>query len=81
MNLRALDFRKRYRSSESDLIEDFYIPCLKRATVYNRAVGYFSSSVLALVARGLTAFIQSGGRMRLVRSVNEYEWNEVVATN
>ncbi|MGP1383024.1 MAG: DEAD/DEAH box helicase family protein [Thainema sp.] len=31
-------------------------------------MGYFSSSVLALVARGLTAFIQSGGRMRLVTS-------------
>ncbi|RZM79149.1 DEAD/DEAH box helicase family protein [Leptolyngbya iicbica] len=68
MSLRDLTLRKRYRSGRQDLLRDFYIPCLERSLIYNRAVGYFSSSSLALAAQGLTAFIKAGGRMRLVAS-------------
>ena len=68
MSLRDLTLRKRYRSGRQNLLQDFYIPCLERSLIYNRAVGYFSSSSLALAAQGLTAFIKAGGRMRLVAS-------------
>ena len=68
MSLRELDLLETYRSDDCDLVKDFYEPCLKRSLTYDRAVGFFSSSALALVARGLTAFIQAGGRMRLVTS-------------
>ena len=68
MSLRDLTLRKRYRSGRQNLLRDFYIPCLERSLIYNRAVGYFSSSSLALAAQGLTAFIKAGGRMRLVAS-------------
>ncbi len=66
--LKELQIRDEYRSDRDDLIQDFYIPCLERATVYNRAVGFFSSSSMAAFAQGLTAFIRSGGTMRLVTS-------------
>jgi len=36
-----------YRSGRDDLIRDFYTPCLERAVLYRRAVGYFTSSGLA----------------------------------
>lgn len=68
MSLRELDLLETYRSDDCDLVKDFYEPCLKRSLTYDRAVGFFSSSALALVARGLTTFIQAGGRMRLVTS-------------
>lgn len=68
MSLRKLDLLETYRSDDCDLVKDFYEPCLKRSLTYDRAVGFFSSSALALVARGLTAFIHVGGRMRLVTS-------------
>ncbi|MFE4105916.1 MAG: hypothetical protein ACTS3T_01760 [Almyronema sp.] len=61
MSLRELDLLKTCRSDDCDLVKDFYEPCLKRSLTYDRAVGFFSSSALALVARGLTAFIQAGG--------------------
>lgn len=57
-----------YRSDCFDLIQDFYIPCLEKATVYSRAVGFFSSSSMAAAAKGLTALIQAGGKMQLVAS-------------
>jgi len=68
VSLRELDLLETYRSDDCDLVKDFYEPCLKRSLTYDRAVGFFSSSALALVARGLTTFIQAGGRMRLVTS-------------
>lgn len=68
MNLKALALRDQYRSDRHNLLQDFYIPCLSRSTRYDRAVGFFSSSSLSAAAQGLTAFIQSGGKMRLVAS-------------
>ena len=66
MSLREILLKYEYRSDGSDLVKDFYTPCLRNATQYWRAVGYFTSNGLALNAEGLTAFIQHGGRMRLV---------------
>ena len=68
MSLKDLTIQDEYRSSECNIVKDFYIPCLEQATVYNRAVGYFSSSSMACVAQGLTAFVRSGGQMRLITS-------------
>ncbi|NJP18050.1 MAG: DEAD/DEAH box helicase family protein [Hydrococcus sp. CRU_1_1] len=68
MNLDELKIQEDYRSDRDHLINDFYLPCLGRATVYSRAVGFFSSSSLIAVSKGLAALIQSGGKMRLVAS-------------
>ena len=68
LGLKELHIQDEYRSDCHNLLQDFYIPCLERATTYDRAVGFFSSSSMALAAQGLTAFIRSGGQMRLVTS-------------
>ncbi|MBW4659917.1 MAG: DEAD/DEAH box helicase family protein [Drouetiella hepatica Uher 2000/2452] len=68
MSLKHLDLRNQYRSDRHSLLEDFYIPCLERSLTYDRAVGFFSSSSLAAAAKGVTALIQSGGKMRLIAS-------------
>jgi superfamily II DNA or RNA helicase len=68
LSLKKLDIQEDYRSDRDNLIQDFYLPCLERATFYNRAVGFFSSSSLIAVSKGLTALIRSGGKMRLVAS-------------
>jgi superfamily II DNA or RNA helicase len=66
--LQHLDLREQYRSDDSDLVRDFYVPCLTLARTYDRAVGYFTSEGLALAAEGLDAFVAAGGQMRLVAS-------------
>jgi DNA phosphorothioation system restriction enzyme len=68
VSLSDLPLRNQYRSDRHNLLQDFYIPCLARAVIYDRAVGFFSSTSLALAAQGLTAFVQAGGKMRLVAS-------------
>lgn len=67
MSLKGLDLRNQYRSDRHNLLEDFYIPCLERSLTYDRAVGFFSSTSLA-AAKGMTALIRVGGRMRLIAS-------------
>jgi len=57
-----------YRSFGASIVHDFYNPCLERAILYRRAVGYFTSSGLATAAKGLAKFISHGGRMKLVAS-------------
>jgi superfamily II DNA or RNA helicase len=66
--LRSLDLAERYRSDLDDVVSQFYVPCLSVAVRYDRAVGFFTSRALELVARGLEVFEQAGGYMRLVAS-------------
>lgn len=49
-------------------MESFYVPALSASSSYSRAVGYFTSTSLALYARGLDRFESHGGVIRLVAS-------------
>jgi superfamily II DNA or RNA helicase len=66
--LRSLNIAGRYRSDREDVVADFYVPALSASVSYSRAVGYFTSTSLALFARGLRDFADRGGTMRLVAS-------------
>lgn len=66
MSLREIPLKYEYRSDETNLVKDFYTPCLRNATQYWRAVGYFTSNGLALNVKGLSTFIRHGGQMNLV---------------
>ena len=68
VGLSDLSIQDEYRSDRVDIIRDFYLPCLTNATVYKRAVGFFSSTSMAAAARGITTLIGSGGKMQLVAS-------------
>ncbi len=68
-DLKALELPKAFFSSSSDdLLREFYVPCLSQARTYDRAVGYFRSSLLALAGIPYTQFAQKGGRARIVCS-------------
>ncbi len=66
MSFRDLPLKVSYETGIDDLIEDFYIPVLECAHRYDRIAGFFSSTALALAARGLSGFINNGGKMRLL---------------
>ncbi|RVU83646.1 DEAD/DEAH box helicase [Leucothrix sargassi] len=55
-----------YHSDEDDLLNEFYIPVLSCSDAYDRAVGYFSSTMLAYALEGLDRFVENNGLMRLV---------------
>lgn len=57
-----------YQTIADNIIEDFYIPCLKEAVVYKRAVGFFSSAILLQISRGISALMSNGGKIQLIIS-------------
>ena len=68
MALKDLEILEEYRTGEQDLVESFYKPCVREATVYDRAVGYFRSTVFLLIGPSLIDFARRGGVMRLICS-------------
>ncbi len=66
--LAELDFKQAYHKPEDDIAREFYLPCLARAVLYDRAVGFFSSAIYALAWTSLRAFVDGGGKMRLICS-------------
>ncbi len=71
MSLRDLGLESKgvYDSAKEDVLDSFYIPALSRAVTYKRVSGFFSSSSLAVAAKGMAEFIKNGGRMQLITSV------------
>lgn len=70
MSFCELDIKASYETLNEDPVQDFYIPVLSEAISYDRIAGYFSSTSLALAARGIAGLIANGGRMRLIASPN-----------
>ena len=66
--LRTQAWLDRYSSSRQDLVEDFFRPALGLSVTYDRAAGYFRSSVYSLLAPSVATFVASGGVMRLLCS-------------
>ena len=70
MGLRDLNIQPEYRTNTCDIVKEFLVPVLSEAVTYDRAVGFFSSSALAEVAKGIGRIAQRGGRIRLIASPN-----------
>lgn len=66
--LSDLQIQQRYRTGSSNPIEDFYRPCLLNASSYDRAVGYFRSSIYLVVGPATIEFARRGGKIRLICS-------------
>lgn len=71
MSLKDLDIENTYSSStkDNDLVLEFYNPVLEQAISYDRISGFFSPAVLAIASRGFAGLISTGGKIRLITSV------------
>ena len=67
-SLAELDLRRAYHKPQDDIAEAFYLPCMERARRYDRAVGFFSSTIYALAWTALKGFVDRNGKMRLICS-------------
>jgi superfamily II DNA or RNA helicase len=68
MSLKNIDLKMSYHSSLNKVAKNFYIPLLREASVYKRAVGFFSSSIFSVIATGITALADNSGQIQLVAS-------------
>ena len=68
MSLKQYKVKCEYRSLIDNVVQDFYIPLLKEAVIYKRAVGYFSSSSLVEISKGIAEMAAKGGEIQIVAS-------------
>ena len=70
MSLKAhdSDIKTEYRSLIDNVVQTFYIPLLQEAVSYKRAVGFFSSTALVEISKGIGAMAERGGIIQIVAS-------------
>ena len=68
MPLNDLKLKKEYRTSHGNIVNDFYVPVLKESTLYKRAVGFFSSTALIEISKGISSLVQNNGLIQIVAS-------------
>lgn len=68
MSLQEVEIKKSYRTSIDKIPTDFYIPLLSRAILYQRAVGFFSSTILSKISTGIFEIANKGGTIQIVAS-------------
>ncbi|MGN1381500.1 MAG: DEAD/DEAH box helicase family protein [Eubacterium sp.] len=68
MSLRDHHIKSEYRSLIDNVIQDFYLPLLHEANLYKRAVGFFSSSSLVEISKGIGDMAKNGGKIEIIAS-------------
>lgn len=66
--LASLSLKTDYRKGRDDIAQDFYLPCMRIAERYDRAVGFFNSAIYIIAWPSLKDFVARHGRMRLICS-------------
>lgn len=68
MSFKDLSLLKHYKTYKNDIIKEFYTPVLQQAVLYQRAVGFFSSTALIDLTKGISGMIKNGGRIQFIVS-------------
>ena len=69
MGLKDLDIKKSYIScGDENIAKSFLVPALKLTKLYQRSVGFFSSSVFEPILDGVVALARNGGNIQLIAS-------------
>ena len=68
MSLRDHHIKSEYRSLIDNVVQDFYLPLLHEANLYKRAVGFFSSSSLIEISKGIGDMAKNGGKIEIIAS-------------
>lgn len=68
--LRGLDIKAEYRTKLTNVPKEFIVPLLERAISYKRAVGFFSSSALLELSKGIGSLVEKRGSIQLIASPN-----------
>lgn len=63
-----LNLRKTYNTFDNNIVKEFYVPVLKESVLYQRSVGYFSSTALIEFTKGISGLVKNKGKIQLIVS-------------
>ena len=68
MSFRNIPINKEYRIPGSNIIQEFYLPLLEEAVLYQRSVAYFTSESLYELSFGIVNLLKNEGKIQLIVS-------------
>ncbi len=68
MGYESLDVLRSYKTNKNNIVRDFYLPVLRKSILYKRAVGFFSSTALIELSKGISGLIRNGGKIKFIVS-------------
>lgn len=68
MSFKDIHLLKYYKTYKNDIVKEFYIPVLQQAVLYQRAVGFFSSTALIDLTKGISGIIHNKGKIQFIVS-------------
>ena len=68
MGYESLKVLRSYKTNKNDIVKEFYLPTLKESVLYKRAVGFFSSTALIELSKGISGLIKNGGKIKFIVS-------------
>jgi superfamily II DNA or RNA helicase len=78
-SLKRVNLAPEYNTEENNVIREFYGPCLKASTRYERAVGFFRANIYRELGEDLLDFVVKGGTVSIVCSPDIPEADETAA--
>lgn len=63
-----LELLKQYKTYKNDIVREFYTPVLKESVLYQRSVGFFSSTALVELTKGISGIIKNDGKIQFIIS-------------
>lgn len=68
MGYNDLQILRSYKTNKNDIVKEFYIPTLTTSVLYKRAVGFFSSTALIELSKGIAGLIRKKGKIKFIVS-------------
>lgn len=68
MGYSDLQILRSYKTNKNDIVKEFYIPSLTTSVLYKRAVGFFSSTALIELSKGIAGLIKKKGKIKFIVS-------------
>ncbi|MDO4189678.1 MAG: DEAD/DEAH box helicase family protein, partial [Lachnospiraceae bacterium] len=68
MSFKELGLLKHYKTYKNNIVKEFYTPVLCEAALYQRSVGFFSSTALIELTKGISGLVKNGGKIQFIVS-------------
>lgn len=63
-----LNLLKHYKTYKHNIVKEFYTPVLQESVLYQRSVGFFSSTALIELTKGIAGIVKNGGKIQFIVS-------------
>lgn len=63
MRLSDNSFKAAYNKSDDNIADEFYLPCMRASSNYDRVSGYFGSTIYIIAWDALKEFILNNGKI------------------